>query len=667
MPPDSTSDDSLQAVVEAALTCARMCGWDWNVVTGEDRFFGDTLSVFGRHPGPDYSSFRELVHPDDLSHLEEVVQEAARSHQIYEGEFRVVHPDGSVHWIFARGKFFYDINGNPVRMVGIDVDITEIKQKDAELSDARAGLDAQRNLVETIVQNIPVMLCYMREPGKVHWVNRAWEAILGWTSQDNDGNLAPLLYPDPADAARVRQFIAAASGEWGEFATQTKSRGRIDTEFLNVSLKDGINIGIGRDVTAQKRAISDLRESEKRFRMLADHIPQLVWIADASGATKYYNQRWYDFTGQSPAQAEDFGWIAVMHTDDIEPNQRIWEASAKAGTEFQNELRIRRRDGEFCWFLIRAIPVRDEISGQIVSWFGTSTDISERKQAEQALIRAEKLATAGRFAATIAHEVNNPLAAITNIHFLLASDETLPQNVRDMLQVADNELRRVSQILRQTLAFYREQTRVLPTKVADLVDETIHLFSRRFENRSISLDVDISGTLTISAIPGELRQVLCNLVANSLDATPNGGRISLRAHLSNCKGVPLIRVTVADTGSGIQPEHLHHIFEPFFTTKDNYGTGLGLWVTSELIRRNQGEIRVRSRVGRGTVFTLLLPVAFPESYAFAEAMTDSLITSGPSTDLANAASIPLPIDVAQQGESATLPLIKPVSTDTMDA
>ncbi len=130
----------------------------------------------------------------------------------------------------------------------------------------------------------------------------------------------------------------------------------------------------------------------------------------------------------------------------------------------------------------------------------------------------------------------------------------------------------------------------------------------------------------------------------------------------------MIRETVADTGSGIQPEHLHHIFEPFFTTKDNFGTGLGLWVTSELIRRNQGEIRVRSRVGRGTVFTLVLPEAVPESHAFDEAMTDSLITSGPTTDLVNAASSPLPIDVAQQGESAiALPLIKSVSTETMDA
>jgi len=176
------------------------------------------------------------------------------------------------------------------------------------------------------------------------------------------------------------------------------------------------------------------------------------------------------------------------------------------------------------------------------------------------------------------------------------------------------------------------------------------------------------GTLTVSAIPAELRQVLCNLVANSLDATPKGGRICLRSHLSNCKGVPSIRETVADTGSGIQPEHLHHIFEPFFTTKDNFGTGLGLWVTSELIRRNQGEIRVRSRVGRGTVFTLVLPEAVPESHAFDEAMTESLITSGPTTDLVNAASSPLPIDVAQQGESAiALPLIKSVSTETMDA
>jgi signal transduction histidine kinase len=257
----------------------------------------------------------------------------------------------------------------------------------------------------------------------------------------------------------------------------------------------------------------------------------------------------------------------------------------------------------------RAVPVVDE-SGNIVEWIGTKTDITDQRLSEQALIRAEKLATAGRFAATVAHEVNNPLTAVTNIHYILAADATLPENVRAYLSLADNELHRVSHILRQTLAFYREHTSQQQVRLPMLIDEVVDIFRQRMQSRAITCETAIPRDLILSTMPGELRQMLCNLIANALDASNNGGRIAVRAieiHRAGTAG--RVRITVADNGSGIPPENQVRLFEPFFTTKESLGTGLGLWVTRQLAERNGGRIRMRSRVSAGTVFSIELPIA----------------------------------------------------------
>src|SRR5579862_6405001 len=181
--PDGAGD-SFRLLAEVALSSAHMCGWDWDMVTGADTLYGDTRAIFGTDPGSNYDAVRRLIHPDDLGRVEHDLADAAGNHRDFDGEFRVVHPDGSVHWIHGRGKFSYQ-DGKAVRMVGVNVDITEQKHRERELAEAKADLQAQKALLETIVDHVPIMLCYMREPGKVHWVNRTWEDTLGWTPADN--------------------------------------------------------------------------------------------------------------------------------------------------------------------------------------------------------------------------------------------------------------------------------------------------------------------------------------------------------------------------------------------------------------------------------------------------------------------------------------------------
>jgi PAS domain S-box-containing protein len=239
-------------------------------------------------------------------------------------------------------------------------------------------------------------------------------------------------------------------------------------------------------------------------------------------------------------------------------------------------------------------------------------DISERYASERALIRAEKLASAGRLAAAIAHEVNNPLEGLVNLIYLARSEEDIGSIRRHLLE-ADRELQRIAHITRQSLGFYRENSAASLFRPDVVVREVFDFYSFRAAQAHVGLHVNIKTEQKAWGNPGEFRQVISNLLANSLDACRSGDAICVRVRAARSPRDPALkgtRVVVADTGCGIDPENLHRIFEPFFTTKKDTGTGLGLWVSRELIEKHGGHLSVRSSAaGRrtGTVFSLFLP------------------------------------------------------------
>jgi PAS domain S-box-containing protein len=241
-------------------------------------------------------------------------------------------------------------------------------------------------------------------------------------------------------------------------------------------------------------------------------------------------------------------------------------------------------------------------------------DVSERYASEAALMRAEKLASAGRLAAAIAHEVNNPLEGLVNLVYLARSEDDLAQ-IRRHLADADRELQRIAHITRQSLGFYRENSYPTQFRPDVVTREVVEFYSFRAAAARVELNVAIKTEQKVWGNPGELRQVISNLIANSLDACEAGASIYVRVHASRDwrgAGSDGVRVVVADTGCGIAVDNLHRIFEPFFTTKKDTGTGLGLWVSRELIEKHGGHLEVRSRVDRkptGTVFSVFLPLA----------------------------------------------------------
>lgn len=285
---------------------------------------------------------------------------------------------------------------------------------------------------------------------------------------------------------------------------------------------------------------------------------------------------------------------------------------------FSLEHRVIRADGSHGWTFSRAVPILDK-DQNIVEWFGAASDITSRKTAEQALLRSEKLVSVGRMASSIAHEINNPLESVTNLIYLARLTPSLPDEARRHLELAEGELNRIAHITRQSLGFYRESNAPGLVSVVQIINSAIDLLANKIRMRHAKVQKEYLADEPVLAVAGELRQVFSNLLANSLDALTEGGTIHVRvaAYRSSTHNAQRrIRVTFADNGSGISRESKAHLFEPLFTTKGTVGTGLGLWVSRQLIERHGGTIQVRSTRGTahsGAVFSVTLPVATPEA------------------------------------------------------
>ncbi|MGC2617772.1 MAG: ATP-binding protein [Acidobacteriaceae bacterium] len=362
----------------------------------------------------------------------------------------------------------------------------------------------------------------------------------------------------------------------------------------------------------RRAAEAALHESEMRLRGILDNSPSAVFMKDMSGRYVLANRSYEELLGLSDEEIRgktDMDLYPREYAAVYEENEaKVREATVPMQFEelvpFGKEVRTR---------LANRFPLFDE-SGRPEGLCAICADITERKKSEETLRRTEKLAAAGRLAASIAHEINNPLEALVNLVFLVQKQPELHVTTRSLLSMVDQELNRVSHIARQTLAFYRESSSATNVDLAETVNNLGGLYGNKIRQRDIHLNIAAQGDCTVTASHGEMRQVLSNLLANAIDATPPHGRIEVRVQGGrdwSRGGVEGVRVTVADSGCGISKENLARIFDAFFTTKDDgTGTGLGLWVTQKILQKHNATIRVRSSVaaGRsGTVMRMFVP------------------------------------------------------------
>ncbi len=326
-------------------------------------------------------------------------------------------------------------------------------------------------------------------------------------------------------------------------------------------------------------------------------------------------------TSWNPAAERIFGYtademigrsITTIIPPELHDDERRILATIARGERIEHFETVRlTKSGEPVEVSLTISPVKDE-TGRILGAAKIARDITQRKRTERALRTSERLASVGRLAATMAHEINNPLEAVMNLVYL-AKNAALREDVRGYLARAEEELERISHITKQTLGFYRETTGATTVSVGAMVDPLIAVFSSRARNKAIEICPEIRQDPQIHAVPGEIRQLLANLVSNSIDAVDSGGRIRIRlsaARTWNAQPTSGLRLTVADSGPGIPAAVRSRLFEPFFTTKKNVGTGLGLWVCKSIVEKHEGSIRVRSSTAPGntwTVFSVFLP------------------------------------------------------------
>jgi PAS domain S-box-containing protein len=385
-------------------------------------------------------------------------------------------------------------------------------------------------------------------------------------------------------------------------------RRHMETHAAPLATSDGscVQLAVTLDITERKAA----EEAQRRLATIVESSDDAIVGKDLNGIVMSWNPGAERMFGYSANEMIGRPITTIIPPELEADEQRILETIGRGEPVEHFETVRLTKSGERIDVSLTVSPIKDD-TGRVVGAAKTARDITQQKKTEQALRTTERLASVGRMAATVAHEINNPLEAVTNLVYLAKGSATL-NDVQVFLNAIEEELNRISQITKQTLGFYRESVAPGAMKVGEMLNPLISMLGRRARNNGIEIRPEIRQDPEIYAVAGEIRQLIANLLNNSIDAVDSGGLIRIRIGANGLNGQhPTgIRITVADSGRGIPPFARSKLFEPFFTTKKDVGTGLGLWVCTNIVQRHHGSIRVKSSATPGrswTVFSVFLP------------------------------------------------------------
>jgi PAS domain S-box-containing protein len=590
--------------------------------------------------GTDLERFTDMIHPDDRPRVLAAIAHAIASDTLYDVEYRIPQLSRAETWVNARGKVFHDVATGRRRFAGVAVDITE--RKHAELARqeserlameaSRRELDNRRRL-DVLLDAAPVGIVYVDAGGRVLFVNAANRAVWG-------------DHPDTGDVAAYRQWKAwwpagspdggrpVATAEWpvarvlaGEEAASLIAEiepfgapGTRKTVLVRAAaIRNDANeivgaIGANMDISARVAAERAMKDSEARFRSIANVIPQMVWSAPASGGNDYLNNRWPEFTGQPPERFAGYAWREFIHPDDLPALLSAWDRSRLSGATFEVEHRLLHRSGQYRWVLNRAQPLVDD-DGVIVRWMGTLTDIHDKKNSEDELKAAAR--RKDEFLAMLAHELRNPLAPISSAAQLLGHVAADEKRVRQAGQIIGRQVRHltglvddlldVSRVTRGLVELQRERVD-LKSVIASAVEQARPLIEARGHHLDQSMD---AAAAWVDGDRIRLVQVVANLLNNAAKYTPQGGAIALSLDVTDGSAA----IAVRDNGIGIGPELLPQVFELFTQaerTPDRAqgGLGLGLALVKSLVGLHGGRVDAASGgPGLGSTFRIALPLA----------------------------------------------------------
>jgi two-component system, cell cycle sensor histidine kinase and response regulator CckA len=571
--------------------------------------------LWGFQPGEfggTYQAFESRVHPEDLPGLNAEVRRCIAEQAIFTREFRVVWPDGSVHWIVGRGRFTFDAEGRPLRMHGVVQERTAQKRAEVQIRDALAYLGA-------VIDASPVGLISYDADGQAQTANEAAARIVGATEER-------LLAQNfrHIESWRAAGLLAAA-----ERALERRQPERIEAHFTSIFGKE---LWVAAQFVPFQRGtdwhlllmLSDISEREQAMAQLGlqsaalEAAANAIVITNAQGVIEWVNAAFTLNTGY--AREEVVGKNPRLLKSGRHPHEfyeGLWR-TILAGHVWHGEMHNVRKNGSPLEEEATITPVKDA-AGRITHFIAIKQDITDRKSLEKQLLRAQRMEGIGLLAGGIAHDLNNVLAPIlmgADLLKLTAPDEQAARQLDGIVQSA----KRGADIVRQVLTFARgiEGERI-PIQPKHVIKEMVRMARETFP-RNLQFSVDIPADLwPIVGDPTQLHQVLLNLSVNARDAMPDGGTLTygarnaevdalLAAANPGAKPGPHVVLRVQDSGTGIAPEVMERIFEPFFTTKElGKGTGLGLSTVIGIVRSHGGFVTVESQVGQGTAFEVWLP------------------------------------------------------------
>lgn len=474
------------------------------------------------------------------------------------------------------------------------------------------SLQERENELSDFLENANVGMHWVGADGTVLWANKAELALLGYEREEYIGRHISEFHPD----APVIDDILQRLGRNEELRGYEARLRHKDGSIRYVRIDSNVLIREGRFIHTRcfTTDITEKRQSE----LALFHMAAIVESSEDAIISKDLNSI---ITSWNNAAQRMFGYeaeeavgrsITMLIPPESQDEENFVLSKIRAGERIEHFETIRvRKNGDRIHVSLTVSPVKDEC-GRIIGAAKIARDITTQKAMEASLHISERLASVGRLAATVAHEINNPLEAVVNFIYIAKQHPDVPEDVKNYLDSADEELRRVAHITQQTLGFYREDSQPVSRVLTTVIQDVLTIYDRKCQYKNLKIEQRIDPNLTVKVIQGELKQILSNLLANAIDASRENGCIIIRAgacrHFSS--GGRAIRITIADNGIGISKQDQEKLFTPFFTTKAAVGTGLGLWVTKDLLEKNGGHIRCRSNDSdrSGTVMRLYLPL-----------------------------------------------------------
>jgi PAS domain S-box-containing protein len=613
------SEERLRLAQEAA----QLGTWEWDPVEDSRKLSAEMHRMYGTDPaGSDeeiYNTWSSRIFAGDRPKVQLAMAECQRTGAL-DLEYRYDHPTMGIRHHHSRGRRMMGTS----RFFGVVSDITNRKH-------AEEAIMRREEEFHSLADAMP-QLVWMAEPdGYVRWFNQRWYDYTGSTPEQNCGWGWQSVHDSKFLPEVVSKWKASlASGDPFEMVFPLRDKSGNYKPFLTraVPLRDPGGaitrwFGTNTDISGEFEIRRQIEESQKRLQSALDGSRRLSAIVESSDDAIIGKDLGGIVTSWNPCAERMFGYTAeemigcsirkIIPPEVFADEDRIMSAVARGERTEHFETARRRKNGEHIEVSLTLSPVFDE-DGKILGVASISRDISQQKKVEKALHTSERLASVGRLAATIAHEINNPLEAVTNLVFL-AQNCMKDSEGKIFLEQAQQELARVALLTKQTLGFYRENKGARELTLGELVTPLVSVFSARARNKQIKIETDIRQNPTINGIPGEIRQLFANLLNNSIDAVRDHGRIAIRVSSARERRGDEragVRLTICDNGPGIPQDVRKKLFEPFFTTKRDVGTGLGLWVTSTILRKHEGSIRVRSSVVPGSSWTVF-SVFFPSS------------------------------------------------------